>query len=364
MSRAPGVRRRRENERTHLMDTVKLWAARCLRLIKSRAFSAAVLAACSVAVITYVSVNMRVYTVIDGADSRVVLTLTDKPEKVVAAAGLTLNEGDELEAGQGEISVNRAFDVQVTVDGSTSVLRMTGGTVGDALDLLGVEMSKDDTVNVTDDQELSDGRNITIERVGYKEYTKTETIPYETTVKYTNTLPKGKTKVHTAGKKGVKTYVYRDRYVDGELAETVLVSETVTTKPVNEVILKGTVTGTPMSKAPFDIELDDAGQPVNFKKVYTGKATAYTNEGGILSKWTASGRRAQVGVVAVDPRKIPYGTKLYIVSPDGSYVYGYAIAGDTGGGVRKGTLIADLFMDTVAECYQFGRRTMNVYILE
>ena len=346
------------------MDTVKKLTAGLLRIAKSRALSTVVLAACSVAMIAYVSVNMRVYTVMDGTDSKVVLTLSDKPEDVVAAAGVVLKDGDELKTEAGEISVNRAFDVQVTVDGSTSVLRMTGGTVGDALELLGVTVDKDDTVNVTDDQEVSDGLNITIERVAYEEYTKTESVPYETTIKYTNTLAKGKTKTHTAGKKGVKTYVYRDRYVDGELVETVLVSEKVTTKPVNAVILKGTVTGTPMSEAPFEIELDDAGQPVHYKKMYTGKATAYTNEGGILSKWTASGREAQVGVVAVDPKKIPYGTKLYIVSPDGSYVYGYAIAGDTGNGVRKGTLIEDLFMDTVAECYQFGRRTMNVYVLE
>ena len=346
------------------MDTVKQLAARVLRLLKSRVCSAVVLAAFSVAMIAHVSANLRVYTVIDGTDSRVVLTLSSKPEDVVAAAGVVLEDGDELEAGDGEISVNRAFDVQVTVDGSTSVLRMTGGTVGDALELLGVKMDENDTVNVKDDQKVSDGMSITIERVAYEEYEKTESIPYESTIKYTNTLAKGKTKVHTAGKKGVKTYVYRDHYVDGELVETVLVSEEVTQKPVTEVILKGTVTGTPMSEAPFEIELDDAGQPVNYKKVYTGMATAYTNEGGILSKWTASGREAQVGVVAVDPKKIPYGTKLYIVSPSGSYVYGYAIAGDTGNGVRKGTLIADLFMDTVAECYQFGRRPMNVYILE
>jgi len=70
---------------------------------------------------------------------------------------------------------------------------------------------------------------------------------------------------------------------------------------------------------------------------------------------------AQRGVVAVDPKVIPLGTKLYIESPDGSYVYGCAVAGDTGGAI-KGNRI-DLFMDTYSECMQFGRRTMNVYIL-
>ena len=75
--------------------------------------------------------------------------------------------------------------------------------------------------------------------------------------------------------------------------------------------------------------------------------------------------RPQVGVVAVNPNLIPYGSKLYITSADGSYVYGYAIAGDTGGGVMKGTLIADLYMDTYEECIQFGkRRNFKVFVLE
>lgn len=109
-----------------------------------------------------------------------------------------------------------------------------------------------------------------MERVGYNEYTRTEAIPYETTLKYTNVIPKGSTKLKQAGKKGEKTYVYRERIVDGEVVETVLVSETVTQKPVNAVKLVGTVVGTPLSKAPFDIELDEAGQPVNYKQVFTG----------------------------------------------------------------------------------------------
>ena len=42
-----------------------------------------------------------------------------------------------------------------------------------------------------------------------------------------------------------------------------------------------------------------------------------------------------MGNVAVDPRIIPYGSKLFIMSADGKYVYGYGIACDTGGSVRK-----------------------------
>ena len=71
--------------------------------------------------------------------------------------------------------------------------------------------------------------------------------------------------------------------------------------------------------------------------------------------------KARYGVIAVDPRVIPLGTKLYIESPDGSYTYGEAIAEDTGGAI-KGNKI-DLFFPSYEECMRFGRRTMTVYIL-
>ena len=53
---------------------------------------------------------------------------------------------------------------------------------------------------------------------------------------------------------------------------------------------------------------------------------------------------------------------MAIVSDDGAYIYGYATAEDCGGGIR-GNMI-DLYFNTVAECYEFGRRSCTVYILD
>ena len=69
-------------------------------------------------------------------------------------------------------------------------------------------------------------------------------------------------------------------------------------------------------------------------------------------------------VVAVDPDIIPYGSILYIVSNDGQVVYGYAVAGDTGGALWAGTAIVDLYYNTYDECCQFGRRDVTIYVLE
>jgi 3D (Asp-Asp-Asp) domain-containing protein/peptidoglycan hydrolase CwlO-like protein len=87
-------------------------------------------------------------------------------------------------------------------------------------------------------------------------------------------------------------------------------------------------------------------------------ATAYFSGGGGLSGngITAIGFRARKGIVAVDPRVIPLGTKLYIPG------YGEALAADTGGWI-KGNRI-DLVFESLEECYRFGRRKLKVYLVE
>jgi 3D (Asp-Asp-Asp) domain-containing protein len=65
---------------------------------------------------------------------------------------------------------------------------------------------------------------------------------------------------------------------------------------------------------------------------------------------------AGYGIVAVDPRVIRLGTKLYVED------YGFCVAGDTGGAI-KGTRI-DLGFDTYSEAIRFGRRTVAVYVLD
>jgi 3D (Asp-Asp-Asp) domain-containing protein len=91
------------------------------------------------------------------------------------------------------------------------------------------------------------------------------------------------------------------------------------------------------------------------------KVTAYApndnksgicNDGDIL---TSTGKIASRGMVAVDPKKIPYGTKLYIPG------YGIAEAQDTGGAIRAydGVQI-DIVMDSYEEAIEWGVRYLDV----
>ncbi len=91
------------------------------------------------------------------------------------------------------------------------------------------------------------------------------------------------------------------------------------------------------------------------KKTYVMEATAYFD--GLI---TASGMRpvrdpSGLSTVAVDPSVIPLGSKLYIEG------YGYAIAADTGSAIKN--LKIDLYMNSLAECYTFGRRNVSVSLL-
>ena len=143
-----------------------------------------------------------------------------------------------------------------------------------------------------------------------------------------------------------------------------------TKQPVDEVILNGTKeyvsqvytnSGYVSANETENILTDVNGNQVHYTNVLTGSGTAYYAPAGAL---TATGRLARYGVVAVDPDIIPYGSILYIVSNDGEVVYGYAVAGDTGGALWAGTAIVDLYYNTYDECCQFGRRDVTIYVLD
>ena len=97
--------------------------------------------------------------------------------------------------------------------------------------------------------------------------------------------------------------------------------------------------------------LSHDGVPNKYSRVLTMQASAYSGNGN----YTATGSRLKKGIVSVDPKLIPLGTKLYIEG------YGYAVADDVGGAI-KGHRI-DLAYDSRSEALQFGRQTVKVYVL-
>lgn len=98
------------------------------------------------------------------------------------------------------------------------------------------------------------------------------------------------------------------------------------------------------------------------EKVLDITATAYAPGPHDNDQWgdkTHMGTTVRPGVIAVDPRVIPLGSRVMIKYPDGSKEY--AVAEDTGGAI-KGHRI-DIAKWTVKEAYRFGIKPVKVYVL-
>lgn len=229
----------------------------------------------------------------------------------------------------------------------TLIAEASGYTVADVLDNLDIKLNKLDRVSLPLDEIAKEGMEIKIDRVVVENLENKIEIPFETESRENKDMFEGEKKVITKGEVGQKTESLKNTYVNGVLETTEVLKSEITKDPVKEVVEVGTKKGTV------------APNGKNAKRVIVMQATAYDPTAG--SK-TAMGTRARVGAVAVDPKVIPLGSKLYIESMDGFASYGYATAEDTGGAI-KGNRI-DLFYNSNAEANRFGRRNVKVYVLD
>ena len=210
----------------------------------------------------------------------------------------------------------------------------------------------DDTcvVNHSLDTVVYEGMEVVIDSIVYETYEVSTAIPYETKTVECQTVPKGTKSVLTEGKEGTLVSTYRKKLVNGVFESEELINEVTATEPTAEVLQLG-VGGSFKGKD---------GVIYNYSYYIDVTATCYGKADG-SGDITASGTPAREGVIAVDPRVIKLGTKVYVT---GSYKdLGVCYAEDTGGKI-KGNRI-DVFLDgTLEELLQFGRRSMRVYILE
>ncbi|MGN0602348.1 MAG: G5 domain-containing protein [Oscillospiraceae bacterium] len=264
------------------------------------------------------------------------------------------------------INPNPFCKVSVFADGENHVVRARG-SVSDALEAAGIDVDDDDLINVGLAEPLNANTNIIINRVEYVTEVKLEAIDYATEYKEDDSYVIGYSKVLVDGEEGELAKTICHTYVDGKLASSDVVSTEVTEEPVDEVIVTGTAEVNPIAAmsisqldVPDDLALDENGVPTSYSQVLTGKSCAYSAR---PTAKTASGRQVKVGYVAVDPSIIPYGTELYIVSTDGKYVYGYAVAADTGTALLDGRILVDLFMESYEASCEWGAKQVNIYVL-
>lgn len=344
--------------------------------IKSRKGASILLASATLVSSIFISSNLSAVKVIDGDKARtVVSTKSATPVQIINQAGFALSGNDAYSISSIDtvkaIKIFHTFDFTVVDGGEKKTVSAVDGTVGEALTNAGVELpDDDDVISVSLDAEVEEDMTVKIDRVKYITDKTTKTVKYKTVTKNDSTLASGKTKVSVQGVNGSKEVTTVKKYVNGKLVDTKK-TEKVTKKAVDEVVLKGTKqekkTTSSKSNSSSKATVDSSsktitvnGKTISYKKVLTGSGTAYTAPAGAK---TSTGKVAREGLVAVNPNIIPYGTKLYITTTDGSWTYGYAVAADTGGALRSGSALVDLYYSSESKCRQFGRRQVKVYIL-
>lgn len=275
-----------------------------------------------------------------------------------------------------KIVIENPITVTVKVDGAVVTKETFSANVSQILSKCGIEMGKDDFSEPALNEIVKEDTTIVVKRVTYKERTEKEVAKYGTTYEDNAKAYKGNDYTKSKGKDGEKEVLYRDKYVDGVKVGSEAVSEKILKEPVNQVVVRGTKEPEPGRKVtvgkskvvqtvsnfalPSKYKIDENLVPESYTKKFVGPGTAY--HGGYR---TSCGKIPEPGYIAVDPDVIPYGSKLWIVSNDGKYVYGYAIAADTGGFAWNGSgTLADLYFKSTPDCIQFGRRDITIYVLE
>ncbi len=335
-----------------------------------RAIAITMIVAVAVCLFSLPAAAKNTYRITDG--DRVLIFSTDatNPVDVLDQAGLALGKDDTYttqESGDfSEIHVKRVQ--MVTIDNGGQILKTGtyGETVQQLLTRLNISIGESDTLSVDLHEQTKNDMVISISRKHYATETHSKTIPYETQYTYDDTLPEGQQEVVSAGSDGEMRLVEEVVYVNNKETSRETVTSEVVQEAVPEVIRVGTGHAD-AQKGNLTIGdgviTTESGEVLTYTGVKTMLATGYSCEGWGRPGITATGTVARVGAIAVDPSVIPYGTRMFIVSDDGQYVYGIATAEDCGDPDYIGGNRIDLYFDTVAECVQFGARDCQVYIL-
>ncbi|MBR5451526.1 MAG: DUF348 domain-containing protein [Clostridia bacterium] len=310
--------------------------------------------------------SLKTVKIYDGDSVMTVKTSSSDVDTILSNANISLGDYDEAEYDKdGNLVISRNFPVNVVVGEQEETIYISGGTVGELLEDKGIDVGEYDTINYSLDHKLSSGMTIEFTEVEYVYTKKTEAIPFDTKIVYSKDMKKGTTKV-VGGTKGEKQITYLQKVVNGEVVEQKVVKESVTKAPVQKTTYIGTKAANSnwvsLLNPEKEIELDSNGRPTKYKKLITGIASAYSPNDGRAS---ATGVVLKAGYIAVNPNMIPYGSKLYIKTANGSIIYGYAIAADTGGFVHMyPDRVVDLFFESEAEAEKFGLRNVEIFILE
>ncbi len=276
-------------------------------------------------------------------------TLKRTVGEALTEAGVQVNSCDKVNPDADEmvkdgmlVVVERAFPVYVVADGSVKTIHTTRTSVRDVIELASLSLEEKDKVTPSLDSMVGPGSEIRVVRVTEETIKEQFSIPVAGERKPDSSLVKGQQRVVREGSPGEGERKIKVVYEDGKEVSRKTIMEQVLRPAVSRVVAYGTTSS-----------ISRGGNNIRYRKSLQVMSTAYGPSAG---SFTATGHRVARGIVAVDPRVIPLGSRVYV---DG---YGHARALDVGGAI-KGNRI-DVFFPSEADCRRWGVRSVKVYILD
>lgn len=306
------------------------------------------------------------WTILDGGRVYSSTGFLQEPEAILRAAGVELSSVAAYTREAETITVHRTPRVTVFYHGQQIETEIQGETAGELLEKLGLSLDVNDRLSVPEETVLEAGMTFRVDRVFQREERRTQVEPYEVITYYASYLPEGDRVVLTKGRDGELLLSEFVCYVNSVETQRELLEQTRTLAPRAQIQALGTggVTGPGITQEPIigdGVILLPTGEKLDYTRVDYVRATAYTHSDPGCTSTTATGTKVHHGTVAVDPRYIPYGTRMFIMASDGSYIYGLCEAEDCGGDI-KGDRV-DLYLPNTEACMEFGRRRCTVYFL-
>lgn len=366
-------------QRSHLMlEKIKYRLSDAEFIKRTRVRCIAAMTAVTIAVVTLLGFSLNTVKVFDGEKTYTVRSVSANVANILSGLKLKSEHykimNTKVENHLTTVEIAYSFPVFITAGENTLEIEFTGGTVHDALVAAGFAPDEDDFIEPAADTAVTDTVYIDYTDIKYVDGSYTEVIPHTLETVYSADKASGSETVE-AGTDGEKRISYTEKIVNGVSSGRTVTAEEVVKSAVNGKKIIGTRKAAAKSTAAVDnssfkgvstltptlnIEFDKNGVPLKYKSKMVSRATAYTYTGHNC----ATGVAPQPGYIAVNPKVIPYGTKMYIRTADGSFIYGYAVAADTGGFVNSHPTGVDLFMSTRSACISFGVRNVEIYILE
>jgi uncharacterized protein YabE (DUF348 family) len=250
------------------------------------------------------------------------------------------------------VTIRRSKSLLITADGRTLRTRTQRGTVSDSLVDLGIVVAGSDKTMPPLAAEVVDNMEIRVVRIDEAVQVERKLISYESMMAADDQLEIDQQRVAQAGQDGEFRRRFKVVYQDGVENARSLLDEWVAAEPVTRIVSYG--------RKIVSRPLDTPEGTLNYWRKIEVYATAYSpaRSGTPRSApWygrTRIGQQLRKGLVAVDPKVIPLGTRLYVPG------YGLALAADTGGGVR-GRMIDLGYEDAT---YQSWHSWVDVYVLD